>query len=442
MKPFSLQRRLLVASLVWLGLLLPAGGGALSYAFRRSAEAAFDVRLEAWLDALVATLRVGPQGGVESERVLGDPRFEQPLSGWYWQVSGEAGPLAASRSLWDATLEQPPPAAAGAARSAPLVGPRGEPLRTASRAITLPGRDAPLAVLVAADAAELRLQIGRFDALLLGALGALGLAMLAWVATQMRLSLRPLRALARELGELRRGARERLGRGAPRELAPLVDSLNALLAHDAELVQRARDQAADLAHALKTPLSLVRAEAEELGGERGERIARHADAMRRHIERRLARAVPRPAVAGGRTPLRPVVEAIAETLARLHPACAIELDVPADLAFRGAREDLEEIAGNVLENACKWARGRARVAALGEDGWLLLEVEDDGPGLDPLQRDAVLERGARLDERAPGFGLGLAIVREVVDLNGGELRLDRGGLGGLRATLRLPSAAP
>jgi signal transduction histidine kinase len=227
----------------------------------------------------------------------------------------------------------------------------------------------------------------------------------------------------------------------PRELGPLVDSLNELLAHDAELVQRSRDHAADLAHALKTPLSLVWAEAEEIGGERGERIVRHADSMRRHIERRLAIATARPAVAGGRTPVRPVLEAIASTLARLYPSCAIAVDAPANVAFRGAREDLEEIVGNVLENACKWARRDVRVTLRDAGPVLRLEVGDDGPGLGPAEREAVLQRGTRLDERTPGSGLGLAIVREVVDLHGGELELGESELGGLEVRVRLPAAA-
>jgi signal transduction histidine kinase len=255
----------------------------------------------------------------------------------------------------------------------------------------------------------------------------------------MRLALRPLRRLVDELDELRAGARQRLGPDAPRELAPLAESLNRLLAEDEARVASARAQAADLAHALKTPLTLVLAEATELGGERGERIARHADAMRRHIERRLARTELL-AVVGLRTPLAEVARSIAATLARLHPDRAIQIDAGPELAFRGAREDLEEILGNLLENACKWARRAVRAAAHAEGRELVLRVEDDGPGLDPRDCDAVLARGVRLDERAPGSGLGLAIVQDLVRLHGGSLRLDRSDLGGLRVEARLPAA--
>lgn len=440
MKRRSLARRLLVSSLLGLALLLPAGGVALSWAFRRSAEAAFDERLAAWSQAVLAALGPDGAGGVGLERP-DDPRFERPLSGWYWEVRIEGRRVAASRSLWDAELPALAPLAGGAPRRVTIVGPRGRSLRALVRRVTLPGVDEAIDVVVAGDDAALRREIRRFDTLLLAALGGLGTAVLGLGALQMRIALRPLQALARELGEVREGERETVGEGAPRELAPLADALNALLARDAELVRRARDQAADLAHALKTPLTLIRAEGEELGGEVGARLIAQVDTMARHLERRLART-PRPAVAGARTPVAPVLEAIAETLRRLHPACTIEIDAPAQAVFRGAREDLEEIAGNLLENACKWARRCVRARARAPGDGLELVVEDDGPGLAPEARERALARGGRLDERAPGSGLGLAIVQELAAAHGGTLRLEASALGGLRAVVALPARLP
>jgi signal transduction histidine kinase len=435
----SLARRLLASSLAGLALLLALGGTTLSWSFRRSAEAAFDERLDAWSQAIVAALVSLPDGRVEVTRPAGDPRFERPLSGWYWDVTEGDARLAASRSLWDAELARVA-AATGATRVAAITGPRGQALRAIARETTLPGRDGVLRVQVAVDDGEVRREIERFDALLLAALGALGIGILALGFVQMRLALRPLRAIERDLAAVRAGDPGRIGVTAPRELASLVDSLDALLEHDEKLVQRARAHAADLAHAIKTPLSLIRAEAQEIGGERGERVARHADAIARHTERRLVRATALPAVAGRRTPLRPVARAIADTLARLHPHCAIEVDVAEELYFRGAQEDLEEILGNLMENACKWARGRVRVVARGDATGLEIAIEDDGAGLDPAERVRARERGARLDEQAPGSGLGLAIVEEVVALHDGSLHLEDAALGGLRAVVRLPAA--
>jgi signal transduction histidine kinase len=444
MRP-SLARRLLVSTVVGLAVLLLAGGGALSFAFRRSAEAAFDTHLDAWLRGLVAGLRADASGRPAVESAPADARFEQLFSGWYWQVMAEDGAvLAASRSLWDATLALPAGTPLdGGGGALPLAGPREQTLRGRALRVTLPRASAPLVVLVAGDAEELRSETRRFDALLAVALLALGTGILALTAFQMRLALRPLRELARELGAVRAGDRERVGEAAPRELGPLVDSLNALLAHDAELVASARTRTADLAHALRTPLSLVLAEAGELGDERGRRIARHADTMRRHIEFRLSSVAARPAVATGSTQVGPIVDALADTLARLHPHVAIERDVANGAAFAGAREDLEEIAGNLLENACKWARGRVRVTVSRDDEKkrVALAIDDDGPGLDASERSAVLARGVRLDETAPGSGLGLAIVADVVACYGGTLRLDSSALGGLRAETVLPASA-
>lgn len=437
MTPPSLARRLLASSLLGLALLLPAGGAALSWGFRRAAEAAFDERLDAWSQAVVAGLAAEGRGRVPP----GDPRFDRPLSGWYWEARRDGERVASSRSLWDAELPAPDAADVATPRVTPIEGPRGQPLRALQRALTLPGASAPIVLTVAADDAELRREVERFDALLLAALGGLGLAILALGALQMRVALRPLAVLAGELEAVRAGARERVGDGAPRELTPLAESLNALLAHDEALVRRARDQAADLAHALKTPLTGVRAEAEELGGARGARIVAHVETMRRHLERRLV-GTPLPAVAGRRTPVAPVLHGLAATLRRLHPARAIEVEAPDDACFRGAREDLEEIAGNLLENACKWARHRVQVRAWLEEDRLVLAFGDDGPGLAPEARARALARGGRLDEQAPGSGLGLAIVQEVAALHGGALALEADALGGLRAVVRLPAVSP
>lgn len=440
----SLARRLLLTSLFALAIALAVGGISLSYTFRKTAETAFDARLIAWSDALVGSLAVDGTG-IVLERPIGDARFQRAFSGWYWAIDEERTLLLTSASLWDAELRLSDASEAKATeagiRAYPAVGPRGQRLRAVVRTITLPGRDIPIRVVLAGDAAELKREVEHFNALLMASLASLGFVQIALVAFQLRLALRPIRSLVGDLGQVRDGHLERVGTDAPSELAPLADAVNDLLAHDAKLVERARMQAADLAHALKTPLSLVMAEAGELADDRGRRIVGHADTMRRHIDRRLGGAFPRLAVAGERSPLRPIVEAIGQTLARLYPTCEIEVDASDTLVFPGPREDLEEIAGNLLENACKWARRRVHFRARDNEGRLELTVDDDGKGLAPAERDDVVVRGSRLDLQTPGTGLGLSIVRDVVETYRGRLVLDASDLGGLRATATLPIAS-
>jgi len=434
----SLARRLVLLSCVWIGLGLVASGIALSLAFRRSVEASFDVRLEALHHALVATLETDAEGALRVGRVLPEPRFAKVFSGWYWQVTDADGTiLAASRSLFDTTL--PSTKTAGGARWSE--GPRGMRLRLVSRRVTLPRRPAPVVVSLAADDAEARAEVAHFERWLVGCLGVLAAGLVALVALQVRLGLRPLRELDRSLARVRSGEASRLSDAEVSEVAPLVDSWNALLARDAETVRRARTHVGNLAHALKTPLSLLRAEASAIPGESGDAIRRHLASMEQRIEHQLARAAAAGpgAVPGRGTPVADCLASLARMFERLHPEKRITLDAASGLVFPGEREDLEEIAGNLFENACKWATREIRASAgRGADAALEIAVEDDGPGRSDDELAAARVRGTRLDERVPGSGLGLAIVEDVAGLYGGTLELGSGTLGGLRAVVRIP----
>jgi signal transduction histidine kinase len=429
-------------SCLWIALGLVAAGVALSFAFRRSVEASFDVRLEAMLHALVATVETDAAGGISIARSLPDPRFGQTLSGWYWQLSDVSGaPLATSRSLFDATL---PPLAGDGGAPAWTSGPRRERLRMLSRRVSLPRRTEPVVVSLAADDTEVRAETSRFERWLAGCLGAFAAGLVALVALQVRLGLRPLRELDRDLASVHRGVAERLPDASVDELSPLVASWNALLARDAETVRRARTHVGNLAHALKTPLSLLRAEVDSLPCEVGDALRRHLATMEHRVEHHLARAAAAgpDALPGRGTPIGETLAAIAETLRRLFPERRIAVAAAPGLVFHGTREDLEEIAGNLLENACKWAAREVRVrAACDADGSLEIVVQDDGRGLSDEQLALARERGARLDERVPGTGLGLAIVDDLAALHGGRLELGRAELGGLRAAVRLPGRA-
>ncbi len=438
MKRGSLARRLVLLSCLWIALGLAGAGMALSFAFRRSVEASFDFRLESMLHALIATLETDASGVVSFSRPLPDPRFGETFAGWYWQLTDASGaPLATSRSLFDSTLA--PLASDFAPRW--VSGPRGERLRMLSRRLSLPRRAEPVVVSLAADDAEVRADTARFERWLAGCLGVLAAGLVALVALQVRLGLRPLRELDRDLAAVRSGDAERLPDAAVDELAPLVASWNELLARDAGIVRRARTHVGNLAHALKTPLSLLRAEIGSLPGETGDAVRRHLATMEHRVEHHLARAaaVGPGALPGRGAPIGETLAAIAAILGRLFPERRIAVAAEPELAFPGAREDLEEVVGNLLENACKWAEREVRARAVrAADGSLEIAVEDDGPGRSDQELALARERGARLDERVPGSGLGLAIVDDLTELHGGRLELGRSELGGLRATLRFP----
>ncbi|MGC2857554.1 ATP-binding protein [Novispirillum sp. DQ9] len=439
----SLGRRLVAAALVWLCLLLLVGGVVLRDAFHDTVERQFGNRLDAVLRAMAAAAEVGPDGAVSLARPLGDPRFEQAYSGWYWQIAEPSGRLLRSRSLWDATL--PVHTGAGADQTARRTGPRGEPLLVVERDISFPGGAAPVHLLIAGDLRDVQAELRNFDMLLGLALALLGFGALAAVAFQVRFGLRPLRVLHADLEAVRAGQHGRLRGTYPREVAPLAVAMNAVLDHDEVLIERARTHVGNLAHALKTPLAVLQAEA--ASDPDPATVRAQVQAMTRLVEHHLGRAA---AVAGAGRALgtsvavAPLVRDLAAVLGRIHGdrGLAITWAMAEDTVFRGQREDLEEILGNLMDNACKWAAGSVRVTAAAlPEGGLTLAVEDDGPGLTADQTAAAARRGGRLDEAVPGWGLGLAIAADLAALNGATLTFGRSGLGGLKVTLEAPYSA-
>jgi signal transduction histidine kinase len=263
----------------------------------------------------------------------------------------------------------------------------------------------------------------------------------------VRRGIAPIVALRSRLARVRDGATNRVAGAFPAEVEPLVEDLNALLAHREQAVARAVAKAGDLAHGLKTPLALLAQDADRADAAGDTAIAsairQQVDRMRRQIDYHLAhaRAAASGAAPGARCAIETSAQALARTLARLHAdrAINIEVAVAGDHLFRGQREDLEEMLGNLLDNACKWATSRVAVASARQGADVIVTVDDDGRGLPAAMRDSVLQRGVRADESAPGTGLGLAIVRDIAELYGGSIALGPSPLGGLRATLTLPS---
>jgi signal transduction histidine kinase len=449
MRTDSLAFRLVAGAALWVVVALAACGVLLSHLFAQSVERGFDTRLQVFLDDLIAESRAGEGGKVEVAHALGEPRFNEPYSGWYWQVSGPDGAMQRSRSLWDMTLDMRPGKVGEEDEPNDLEnfgidGPDGRKLRVVARDVTLPDLSSRLNFAVAAEDSEISREVAHFDQALAYSLTALGLGLISAVVIQVYFGLLPLRRLRVALAAIRTGRAKRLEGRFAAELQPLAEELNALLTHDAAVVECARTHVGNLAHALKTPLAVLGNEAAVAQGPLAQQVARQTAVMLRQVDHYLARA--RAAATGGllgaRTAVLPVTEDLKRTLERIHVERRILIEVAGDsaAAFRGEREDLEEMLGNLMDNGCKWARSKLAVAVERADGRVVIVIEDDGAGLTPEEREQVFERGRRLDEAMPGSGLGLSIVRDIAELYGGSVTLDAGANGGLKVTLVLPAA--
>lgn len=450
----SLQARLIAAAAVWTILGLVVGGFLLSGIFRSSVESDFDARLKFDLDGMIAAAEPGPAGQVSLRGRFTDPRFERVYSGWYWQIAPEGkgkNEAQISRSLWDHTIKVADTVTRGGVQWSHGAGPEAQHLRIVSQHVEFPISDTPSPTdtrsyrfLVAGDSTQVENEVAQFNITLLWSFVVLGIGLLSGIYVQVRVGLMPLRRLRIALARIRDGHARKLDGKFPAEIAPLATELNALIEHDAEVVARARTHVSNLAHFLKTPLSVITSEASAEPGPLADTVIKQVGTMRRQVDHYLARARAAGAVnaLGNRTEIGPVLEDLARVLKRIHAerAIALTVDCPADLCFRGERQDLEEMTGNLMDNACKWAKSRVAVSAHRLSGTHLeIVVGDDGPGLNLEELSRIGERGERLDESVPGSGLGLAIVRDIARLYGGSLSLGRSSLGGFEARLALPA---
>lgn len=452
----SLVRRLVLLAAVWNVAVLLVAGVFLTAQFRDAAIRRFDQSLAVLTDDLYALSTV-EEGQVRAP-VLTDIRATRVYSGRYWTIfdktqAGSLKVIERSRSLFDSDLmvssEQVDRlvAAPGKTLFFEMRGPQDKPLRAAAILTQLPGHTNPVVFIAAEDRSPIDADAARFGRITALALLLLGGGLILAVVVQVRVGLAPLFQLRREVASVRRGKAERLVRVYPEELEPLAGELNALLAHNQEVVERQRTHVGNLAHALKTPLSVMLTEASQQPGSLAEVVTRQADVMREQVDHHLrrARAAARSQTSGERTPVEPILDELAVTLERIFQdksdGRGIEIDwrCPEDLCFQGERQDMMELAGNVMENAGKWCRSKIRAVAspTTAERWTLV-VDDDGPGLPPERWVDALKRGQRMDEHTPGSGLGLSIVDELARAYGGSVTLGESPLGGLRVCLDLP----
>jgi signal transduction histidine kinase len=468
MRTNSLALRLFLWAAGWTLIILIVTGIALSTLYRHAVERAFDRRLDVYLRTLVADVASPEEGSDKFPQSISEPLFNLPLSGWYWQVTRldtKKPQIRSSRSLWDSALprlDEDQSSAGAEYRQGYAKGPEDQELRLVERNIDL-GDDGKYLITVAGDASEIDDETRSFDGAISAIFAALTVALLLTTALQVRFGLAPLARISQRLAAIRSGRAERLEGEFPVEIAPLAREANALLEANREIVERARTHVGNLAHALKTPLSVIVNEAAARGDDPlAQKVREQADIMRDQVARQLERArlAARLTVVGTLTDVPPVVTALARTMEKLYRErdIAIAVDVPTHAFFRGEQQDLEEMIGNLVDNGCKWAQSRVAIEVVtdpaaaqsgkdqngeaaqnGDKPRVRIIVDDDGPGLSPDEREQVAFRGRRLDETKPGSGLGLSIVVELASLYSGVLTLGTAPIGGLRAELALPA---
>lgn len=451
MRTDSLAFRFAAITGIWALLALAVGGPALSVAFQRSLGKIFDARLEDELDNMTAALfRAEDIGSVDNLP------FTRVRSEFYWQVMlpGEDGLeiLLKSTSLlgprFSLPVERVPEEGQRVYANDMLIDAQNEEqrqVRVLSSSILLPGNPEPYIIAVGVERGKVLAEGGKVEMAMWTALGLMAGGFVIAMLLLLRIGLSPLRRVRAELSAIRSGRARRIDvRSLPSEIGPMAQELNSLIDHNEELIERARTQVGNLAHALKTPLTVLTNEARTRSDGLPDIVLRQAEAMRTQVRRYLARARTAASglVLGARTEAAPVLDAVGRTLSRIHRDAGkrLEMEIEDGLAFRGERHDFEELAGNLTENAFKWAKATVRVTARAAGPDLVLAVEDDGPGLPDDQCETVLKRGTRLDESVPGSGLGLSIVHDLVKAYRGRMELGRSELGGLRAELVLPRA--
>ncbi|MEG3123947.1 sensor histidine kinase [Sphingomonas sp. GB1N7] len=434
---------MILIAAAWILLLLSGGGFALDRVLSSAITRNFDDQLEYVLTALIVSAEIGPDGEVVFNREPADQRFLEPYSGLYWQVAAKGREAFPSRSLWDRRLAYGSTHTDRDVHVYDSMQFPTEKLRMLERDVKLPGSPIRWRFQVAQSREGLDAQISALRKTLVRSFALLGLGLLVMAGLQTFYGLWPLRKVREEIARMRSGQSRQIERPMPIEVAPMVEELNGLIAHNERQAEEARRHAGNLAHALKTPLTVIMnaatADAEDLG----ETVVREARTMRRQVDHHLARAraVGRRGSAHSRADVWPSLESVERAVGVLYRHVRIDTDGPKDLQVHVERQDLDEMLGNLIENAAKYGGGSVFVTVGQHSGFVEFLIEDDGMGIPEEQRIRIFDRGVRLDSGKPGTGLGMAIVRDVAEIYEGTVSLEESeDLGGLLVRLRLPAA--
>lgn len=452
----SIARRMLVTAAVWSAVVLAVAGWSLAAFYRAETDQQLDATIGDTMRTLANAINSNDAGiaQVDDAKLPKDEKFGMAFSGRYWSfidvdARNHVVGVKRSTSFFDAQPELSDATIASAMAQPGQTlhldggGPADKQLRIGVQAVKLPNRALPILLYASIDRTAADQAVGTFTLRLGIALGVLALGIVVGVVVLIRYGLRPLHEIQGKLGDVRAGRRDTLDGEYPGELTPLVKEINTLIVQNRKVVERARTHVGNLAHALKTPLAVLKNEAK--GTDKlSETVRRQTEAMTSNVNHYLkrAQAAAQAEVLGARTEVKEPIEGIARMLERLYRDKGIAIDVEADpkAVFRGERGDFDELVGNLLENAAKWCKSRVDVTVTRSDDGIEIRVDDDGPGLPVEHRAKALERGKRLDESEPGTGLGLSIVTELADIYGGSFHLEDSPIGGLRARLELPAA--
>ena len=437
---------MMVIAAGWILILLTLGGVALDRALTSLVSRQFDEQLAISLNAMVSSAEIDPFGEVYFNRILGDQRFLEPNSGFYWQINGGGFQPYLSRSLWDLPLPVREDMRAVEPIFYDIQSENGEDLRIAQRTVGLPGSEVDWQFVVAGSRAELDAQLADIRAILVWSFAVLGIGLFVMAMLQTWYGLGPLRRIRLAIQHIRTAGANRVTDPLPLEVQPMVEELNALLAHSEKQAEEARTHAGNLAHALKTPLTVLTNAASAHASDLDSTVLREVLTMRRQVDHHLARAraVGRRAVGHARSNVMDSAVAVERAVSRLYPQVRFDIAGLATSEVMMERQDLEEVLGNLIENAAKYGGGSVfiTVDAEPDNPLCVIWVEDDGAGIPEERRGELFTRGARLDTEKPGTGLGLAIVRDVAEIYGGGVDLaESEDLGGLLVRLSLPRAA-